>query len=152
MTESIYHNRAILSRKKHLDPTSSITECSKTDLSKAPMEHDTTSNRDSALWSCYDLFDTSKWWYLSFFEFCLIPCIDLSDLMCRIEPSSKRIDSERSDTIELLDTVEGFVWVVWGRHKKEVTQTDIQGTFYFVPVVVSICVIVFVRLSIEKMK
>jgi len=72
------------------------------------MEHNSSSNRDSALWSCYDILDTPKWRYGSFLEFGSMFLIDNSDLMSSIESISKRIDPERSDAVEFFDAVEGF--------------------------------------------
>jgi hypothetical protein len=72
------------------------------------MEHDTTREGNLARWCRYDILDRAKGRYSSFLDLGWMHREDLADLMRDIELGSKRIDSERSDSFELLDTIEGF--------------------------------------------
>ena len=93
------------------------------------MEHDASCKSDITPWIRDDLFDSShspvrkgvRGIMLGNLNFRWIFHEDIPNRTRHIEPRCKRIDSESSDTFELLDALEGFARVIRVRHRQNTT-------------------------------
>ncbi len=111
----------ILTRKENLHFSSSVIDRGKTDFPETAMEHHSSRDRNFGCRICNNIIYSSEnnSIVISFsnIERGFIFRENLSDLVGGIEFCRKWIHSERFDTFELLDAVDGFGGISGGRHR-----------------------------------